>query len=331
MPYKDKLLCLNPIQKQLEHRYFVSAMVVTESIFVNVVLKIFRGYGMIDTRDTTLHKRPEPFNVVGMDRTSDILTYAMLYPKMVVSEFSKMVITLELISVKDRLAGYILFDERGKGTTLNIGNYSSSNTSLTLNRPHDFSFAFSTTSTLTRPLTADVCFVNFHFACKIPEVFAKKDANLFEHSPCRFVGHSSFPFYLFSRDTTTSGSHAIDNLKPYLEGCCGLVEYSSSSRVNLMPTVIALIARAFGYFMVFCYLVAYWAMYTIRIAMAQYPFKANIIIWEFGFKICESVFVHFFIPLYHILYHSPYMLSRDNYLSLIPHAKCKEILAFRQR
>jgi hypothetical protein len=43
------------------------------------------------------------------------------------------------------------------------------------------------------------------------------------------------------------------------------------------------------------------------------PLQAGIIIRELGVKVFECVFIHFFIPFLHVLYHTFYMLSRDNY------------------
>jgi hypothetical protein len=51
----------HPTKKRLQHRRFIIPTVVSESILIDIVLKIFRAYRMICARNTTLGYTLESF------------------------------------------------------------------------------------------------------------------------------------------------------------------------------------------------------------------------------------------------------------------------------
>jgi hypothetical protein len=135
-----------------------------------------------------------------------------------------------------------------------------------------------------------------------------------EHTPSCLIGNSHFSLDLLGRDTASGRSHAVDSLKPYSKRCRGLVKYRASSRVDLMPTIITLIAWATSNPMMFGYLVALGAVNTFRPTMGLNPFQTGFIGGELLVKIFSGILFHF-SPHYKA-YHKLYMLSRDNYLKL---------------
>jgi len=276
---------------------------------------------MINTRYATLNQTPEVLDIVRVDLAIDIYLGTMHNPLVFVAKSGYMVIARKFICVKNRIKSYILSDKRNEGGSLYIRNSGSHQLASPLHNSNNSNFAFSSPSTFSVPNTAKVGLVSFNLACEDGICFGKQYPNLLEHTPSGFVCDLEFPFNLLSGDSASSGSHSVHNLKPNPERRGRLVKDCTRSRVNMVATVIAGIARAFRDLVVLCHSLAVWALDAVRPAMVLNPLKASIIIRESPVKVFDcklshsrSVF-HFPIPHSQVLYHNSYLLSRDSCLN----------------
>ncbi|MBA7715378.1 hypothetical protein ES703_124419 [subsurface metagenome] len=198
---------------------------------------------------------------------------------MLVTEPSHSVVSGEFIGKQGGVRRYLASHKGNKGVPFNIGHNLGNNFATPLNRTNNFRFAFCPTTTLTMLLAT-----NTHLSLD-----------------------------LLGGDTAPSRRHAVDSLKPYPKRRRRLVKYRSSGRVNLMSTVVALIAWTASNSMVLCYPVALWAFNSFRPAVLLNPLQTGIIGREFLVKIFSGILLHFYTPSIPKVYHKYYMLSRDNY------------------
>ena len=248
---------------------------------------------MIDTGYATLNQRPKAFNTVGVNIPVDIDFGMMVNPLMPVTHSGHSVVGGELISIEDGLARYLLVNKGNDGVALNIGGNLGNNLSASLDSADDFRFPLCATPTLALALTTYISFVNLYLTIEVSNILTKQGSNLVEHAPSCFISNTHLSLDLLGRDTTSSRSHAVDSLKPCSQRRGGFVEYSARSGINLMPAVIALIARATSNLVVLRYLVALGAVDTPRPAMLLNPLKAGLIGREFLVEICKRIFLHF--------------------------------------
>lgn len=278
---------------------------------------------MIDTRYATLDQTPEVLDIVGVCSPTNIDLGTVHNPLMVIAKPCYVVVAQKFIGVKNCIRGYIPPNERDKGGTLDIRDDRSHDLPLPLNYAYDGSFAFCSPSTLPTPDPADVGFVSLNFTREDRRVFVKESSDLIEHTPSCLVGNACFPLKFLGGMSRPSGSHPEHCLKPSRERSSGLVEDGVGSRVDLMPAVIALVARSFSKLVVLCNLVANRAVDAVWVAVALKPLKAGIIIRELPLKVLGGVFRRLvfgssfhFIPPIHVLYHNKYVVSRDSCLIL---------------
>jgi hypothetical protein len=256
---------------------------------------------MIDTTNATFHQRPESLNTVRVDFATNILFVMVSDSKVTESVPSHMVIGRELIGVENGVPINFVDCERNKSMTFDIRDYLSNYIAVSLSSTNYDSLALCPTTTFARFLTTYIGLIDLNLTSEMLEVLSKKCTNLLEHSPRRLISDTCLTLNLFSRDTASGRGHAIDNLKPCPQGSSRLVEYGVSGRIDLMTTAIALIAWATSNLMMLRYLVTYRAMNPVGVAVIQNPFKASLISRELGIKVFCSVFVHFSIPLIHVI------------------------------
>jgi hypothetical protein len=275
---------------------------------------------MINTGYATLNQRPEPLYAVGVDVPTSIFPIVMANSKVDETKPRHSIIAGELIGVEDcpsvNLSGYV----GDKSMPLYIGDDACHHLPVPLCNTDDFAFAFSTTPTLALLFATDIGFISLNLTSKSGKTLLKKLSYLPEHAPSRLVGDTRFPLDLLGGYSAPCGRHLVDCLKPSPKRRSRLVEDSASNGVDLMPTVIALIAWATSDLVVLSHLLAIKAVNAIRVTMVFNPLKASIVIGELIIKVFNSVFSHFLIPFLHVLYHNLYMLSRDNYLINIKQA-----------
>ena len=315
---------LNPLQNELEHGDGIVAVVVTESVLIEIGLKVFGANGMIDTRDTTLCQRPEAFDAVGMGIPIDIDLSTVSNSLVPVSCLRNPVIAMELVGVDDGSPSHIPLDEGHDCRTLDVGDNGSGDLPLPLDYANDGGFAFCSSSSLTPSNSAKIGLVNLDFAIKRDSIFAEQSPDLLEHSPRCLIGDASYPLKLFGGVPRAGSGHPEHSVKPGCKRCGRLVEDGIGGRVNLMPAVVALVARSALNPVVFPYLVANRAMNPVWPSVVLKPLKDSIVVREVTLKLAQAILLkfcscsvsHCSIPPIHVLYHKMYVVSRDSYLRI---------------
>jgi hypothetical protein len=280
---------------------------------------------MVNARNATLSQRPKALNAVGMGRPINIDLSTMLNSPMLVPGIGNSIVARELVSVDDSSSSHVFANKRHDSGTFDIGDDRCGNFAMPLDNTDYGSLAFCPTASLASPNPAEIRFVNFDLAVKGNSIFTEQCPDLFEHSPRCFVGDTSYPLEFHSRMSRTCSGYPKHSIKPSPKRRSRLVEDSTRSRVDLMPTVIALVARSVLNPVVLSYLVANRAIDAIRKSVVFKPLKASIVIRELMLKLCQCVLLklcldlvsHFRIPLIHVVYHKSYVLSRDTYLIFI--------------
>lgn len=120
---------------------------------------------MASTIKPALNQRPETLDRVHMVDTSGIFTLAMMYHAMRISELLNGVVTGKLIGMNGVLggSGNVIPDYRHDGTSFNVFDNRGKNLPfIPVSQTDNRRLATTTTPcTLTRPLTADICLINF--------------------------------------------------------------------------------------------------------------------------------------------------------------------------
>ena len=266
---------------------------------------------MIDTRDTTLRQRPEALDAVGVDIPVDIDLSTMLNSLVPVSRHCDSGIAMELISIDDGSSSHIPLDEGHDGRTLDIGDNGSGDNPLPLHYANDGSFAFRSPSSLAPSNSAEIGLVNLDLTVKRDSVFTEQSPDLLEHSPSCLVGDSCYPLEFFGGMPRAGRGHPEHSVKPSRERSGRLMEDGVGSRINLMPAIVALVARTALNPVVLPYLVANRAVNSVWPAVVPQPLKDSIIVREFRLKLLQRVLLKFrscsvshrSIPPIHVLYH----------------------------
>jgi hypothetical protein len=280
---------LNPLQNELEHGSFIIAMVIPKRILVKVRLEILRRHCMVNARNATLCQRPKTLNTVGMSIPINIDFSTMLDSLMPISGIGNPVIAREFVSIDNGSPSHVSADKRHDSRTFDVGNDRGGDFALPLDYANDGCLAFRTTASFAPPSTAKIGLVNLYFAVKGDSVFAKQSPDLLEHSPCCFVGDTSHSLKLFGRVSRAGSGYPEHGVKPSPQRRGGLMEDSISSRINLMPAIIALIARSALNLVVLSYLVANRTIDTVRPSVVFEPLKAGIIVRKLTLKLCQCV------------------------------------------
>jgi len=266
---------------------------------------------MIDTRDTTLGQRPEALDAVSVGIPVDIDLSTMLNSLMLVSRHCNSVIAMELIGIDSGSLSYIAPDEGHDGRTFDVGYDGGSDSPLPLDNTDDGSFTFRPSSSLAPSDSAEIGLINFNLAVKRDSIFAEQSPDLLEHSPSRLVSDSSYPLKLFGGVPRACGGHPEHSVEPSRERCGRLVEDGVSSRIDLMPAIVALVARPILNPVVLSYLIANRAMDSVWPSVVLKPLKDSIIISKILFEFLQGVLLklrscsvsHCSIPPIHVLYH----------------------------
>jgi len=297
-------------------------MVVTESVLVKVGLEILRANGMIDSRDATLCQRPEALGGVGVGIPLHIDFSTMLDSFVPISSLGEPVVAVELIGIDNGSPSHILLDKRHDGGAFDIRNNRGGDFPLPLDYADNGGFALGSPPSLASSDSAKIGFVNFDLTVKRDSVFPEQCPDLLEHSPCRLISDSSYPLKLFGGVSRASGSHPEHGIEPSAEGSGRLVEDGVGGRIDLMPAIIALVARSALNPVVLSHLVANGAMDSVWPSVLFQPLKNRMIVREVTLELAQAVLLelcrhslgHFSIPLTHVLYHKIYVVSRDSCL-----------------
>jgi len=193
-------------------------MVVSESVFVHISLKVEGINTMMDSVYSSLGKTPETFDVVGMNDPISVFAIGMTDLVMGVSLFTESSIPMIVVSEDNRTGRYPLLDFGVDSSSPEIWNYLGTDVPFPLNHAHNDSLFVSTTATLpAMRLPADIGVVNLDLSGKRVDVLSHEFADLAEHSPGCLVGDSQFSFKLFCGDTTSGRSHQEYSIEPMPE------------------------------------------------------------------------------------------------------------------
>jgi len=308
-------------------------MVVTESVLIEIGLKVLGADGMIDSRDATLGQRPEALDSVGVGILIDIDLSTMLNSLVPVSSIGNPIVAVELIGIDDGSPSHVTLDEGHDGGAFDIGDNRCGDMPLPLDYADDGGFALGSPSSLAPSDSAEVGLIDFNLTVKRDSIFAEQCPDLPEHSPSSLVSDSSYPLKLFGRMPRAGSGHPEHGIEPGRERSSRLVEDGVGSRINLVSAIIALVARSALNPVVLCHLVANWAMQSVWPSVILQPLKNRIIVREVTLELTETVllelyrhsFGHFSIPPIHVLYHKMYVVSRDSYQILFVNILIKKL------
>jgi hypothetical protein len=125
-------------------------------------------------------------------------------------------------------------------------------------------------------------------------IFGHQGANLFEHSPRRFICHAQFPLNLFRGNAAARCGHEIEGIEPKPQRCAGLLKDRPSHRSNHGSAVVAGVHLPLREAIELPLDVAVGAERLIsRIPLRQKPVKAGIIGWKHAVKLldCKAHFL----------------------------------------
>ena len=296
-------------------------MVVTESVLIKIGLKVFGADGMVDSRDSTLRQAPEALDSVSVGILIDVDLSTVLDSLVPVSSLRNPIVAVEFVSIDDGSPSHILLDEGHDGGAFDIGDNRCGNMPFPLDYADNGGFALGSPSSLAPSDSAEIGLVNLDLTIKRDSIFAEQCPDLPEHSPSCLVGDSSYPLKLFGRMARACSGHPEHRIEPGCKRGGRLVEDSVSSRIDLMPAIVALVARSALNPVVLRHLVTNWAMESVWPSVLFQPPKNRIIVREVTLKLIQAVllelcrhsFCHCSIPPIHVLYHKIYVVSRDSY------------------
>src|SRR5438067_1592154 len=146
---------------------------------------------------------------------------SMVNPAMIVAVSGQTFVGLPFVSKHRGLWQYFFVNEGHHVWNGAIRHYLSDNRSATFNGSDYTSLVVVLLSHAAA--TAHKSFVNLNATAKRVAILFKHGANLLEHAPRGFVGHSGFPFQLLRRDTAACRGHQKDCMKPSPQRRAGLV------------------------------------------------------------------------------------------------------------
>jgi hypothetical protein len=291
-------------------------VIVAESVFVDVGLKIMGTDRMINARYATLDQRPEALDAVRVDFATNILLGVVLDSQVRVSQPRHVVVAGELICKKNRLAVNGSGHKRDKRVPLDIGDDLSHHLAVPFHSADYLCLALCPTTTLASSHSTDIGLVNLYLTAELAVILVKQFAYLREHSPSRLVGDSCFTLDLLGGNPASGGRHNEYGVEPGSERGLGLVEYRVGCGGHLSPAEVAGIDLAPRYAVVRGHFLALLAVYAVWKANVLDMLKTGVLIGELLVKVLYGIALHFLAPsfvLTLLLYHKISVMSRDNY------------------
>src|SRR6266568_1575171 len=295
---RSRRLLRNPRQNQLKQQISPVPPIESESIFVQVVLQIFRAHVVVYSADSTLHQAPESFNGLSVNIARDVNLRAV--PDTLVDiAFRLQAIIGHVIVGKDGARRQNIFFRQTVESFLGcIGsdtrnNSANSSFTIALNHTNDGNLvtAIRRTPLPTAPLSAVVHLIHLNRrTLQLQTVLGQETPNLAEHAPRCFVGDASLPLNLLCGNSATSRTHEIHCVEPSFERSGALLENSSRERVDVVSARLAGIGGAASHAVMLLLDTALLTLSdAIRPALLFDVLKAGIIIRELGIKIRHCV------------------------------------------
>lgn len=262
------------------------------------------AYVVVHALNTVLHKRPESFDGLRMNVTSDIDFFAVANPPMIVvfPVLVQAVIGTVVIGENEIRWQNVLPNQAVQGFLLHIGSHECADAASPLNESDNGSFRFliqSGCASLMAALTAtEIRLIDFYGLLAPAQLrrvlrFIQHGANLLKHAPRRLVRHARLALNLLRGDAATSRSHQVDGIEPSAERSGRFVEDRASGGVNVVAATVARVGRATRNAMMFSHRFALLAIDAIWVEAIAKPFKAGRIIWELLLEVFQCVRKHF--------------------------------------
>ena len=206
----------------------VLAVVVPELKLGDIERQIFLADLVEASHDAALDERPEALDGLSMNRADDILPVRMVDYAVVVPFLRELAIAGPSICAKqtDPLRnGFV--NERGQGGHLDVGDHTSHDVALALDRADDNRFASAARSAASVAAfvlmavfckAADEGFIDFDDTAKLVDILSKSDADLVAHEPSGLVGtEAHIPLDLQGAHSLFADKHQMNDTKPILE------------------------------------------------------------------------------------------------------------------
>jgi len=269
-------------------------MVVPKNVRIKIRLKVKRANRVINAVNATLDSAPKGFHSVDMGNATNILLGGVLDYFMGIAQPFNLIVAGKLIG-KDNgfvFSGNLRFNHREQYPSLDIGDYLCDSVPLAFNHSHDNRFAQCTTTTLARPLAADVGFVNLNLPGKRVNILSHEIADFLEYAPCCLVGDTQFPLELLGGDACFGGSQEEYGVKPRAERGIRFVKDSASRRGYMRTAELTGVDLAGGYPVVGGDFLTLVAVDSFGKAGFFEEVKASVFIRKLLLKISDSVGFH---------------------------------------
>ena len=236
--------------------------------------------------DPAVHLRPEAFNGVrGRALEADIFMGGMINRHVAMPARVKPYIGAQFVSVDSATGNDIGVNHRLQRGALLVRNNRRPHVATTFHHTHDNRFG--------RAEAADKCLVDLDMlagttkravAVNVAHVFA----DFMAHAPSRFVSDAKLAFNFLGSNTVPRCAEQEHDKKPITKGCARPIKWSASSRVNLMPAILAHIGAAGGHAVIVRALATPSAIVTVAKAVTHDVFKAAILCWELFLKLAKG-------------------------------------------
>jgi hypothetical protein len=257
---------------------------------------------MIDTANTVLNQAPQALNGVGVNVSFDVDARGMLDSTMpivqrdsiVTAQIANAIVGTKFVGIDGAARSDMLLNEFSESVAVHFGNCLRNHHPASLHDCHDGSFLGVAAHRASSAAFADSTDVSFVYLDRWPlqlhVVLGEQGANLFEHTPCGFIGDTSFTLNLLCGDAASSGTHQESSIKPQLERGSSFLEDGSGQRINLSAAIIATICGPADDTMML-------ALNTALIAISDpagpallfHVFQAGVIIRKLAVKVSNGV------------------------------------------
>lgn len=205
----------------------VVPIVVPELKLGNVKRQIFAADFVIAAHDAALQDRPEALDCVGMDRTDDMLTNAVVDFPVRVSVVQSVVSRVGIGAKQTDFVGNCFADKFLDCRLICAENDASDDIALAPDRADDWRFerivAAPASAAALVPMAvfvfpADIGFVDFNDAAELLYVLNESGADLVAHEPSGFVGTEAHVTHdLEGAHSLFASQHQVDDFEPVTE------------------------------------------------------------------------------------------------------------------
>lgn len=243
---------------------------------------------MIYPANPALDQAPESFNGVRVNVANYIDLFAVVDALVFVStvHIADPVVSVQFIGEHGALRQNVFLNHTKESGAFDIACDQSLNSTFALDDSDNRSFhliASHRASGATFALAAHIGFINldaFASAADRTVVIGEHGANLFEHSPCSFVGYARLAFNLFRRYAATGSRHEVHRVEPGRQRSGRFVENRPSGRMNVIAAMIAAVRWTAHNAVMLRDALAILAKYAIGIKAILEPFQTGRIVGE---------------------------------------------------